>query len=253
MRKMKNKKLKASLSLTGYLLLALALCFVGAFVFHSYYYELIYVSGASMAPTLNGGDKDEGEHGAKVDFGIVDPHQSAINHIKRFDIISTYYPNSAGYNKDYTADGKLKRSATKKIKRVIALPNETFIIKDGLLSVKVNDEFVEVKNQPKLTVTTVKDTVEPITLGENEYWVLGDNRTNSTDCGTATIRTPIQKKNIAGVLVAIEGKAELKLKRYVCSNCGKAYKSGSTCTECGGQLAPEYGLSNKQYHWPKFY
>lgn len=253
---MKNKKLKASLSITGSVLLVLALCFVGAFVFHSYYYELVYVSGASMAPTLNGGDKDEGEHGAKVDFGIVDPHQSAINHIKRFDIISTYYPYTNNYTKDYTQDGSLKRTATKKIKRVIAMPNETFIIKDGLLSIKDGDDFKEVKNQPIFTSTTTKDTLSPITLGENEYWVLGDNRANSTDC--ASIGKPITKKNIAGVLVAIEGKAELKLKKYVCSLCGHSQSTNDYChnQKCGAgkaNLMPEYGLTKKQYHWPKFF
>ena len=88
MRKMKNKKLKAILSITGYFLLVLAICFSGALVFHSVYYELIYVSGISMSPTLNGSEDEKS--GTVVDFGIVDSHKSAINHIKRFSIVSTY-------------------------------------------------------------------------------------------------------------------------------------------------------------------
>ena len=251
MRRMKNKKFKAVLSLTGYLLLAFALCFVGAFVFHSYYYEPIYVDGPSMAPTLNKDNEIDGS----VDFGIVDGHKSAINHIKRFDIISTYYPNSTGYNKDYTADGVLRKTASKKIKRVIALPNETFIIKDGLLSVKKNDVFepVEYKNFT-VTVTTEKDTNGPVTLGENEYWVLGDNRTRSTDCGSENIRKPITKSNIVGVLVAIEGKADLKIKNYTCSDCGRTNSNNIECSYCHrNNFSPNYGLTNKRYHWPKFF
>ena len=248
---MKNKKLKATLSITGYLLLLLALCFTGVMVFHSYYYELVYVSGNSMYPTLNGSEEEKS--GSVVDFGIVDNHQSAINHIKRFDIVSTYYPNTDGYAKDYKADGSLKATATKKIKRVIALPNETFKIENGLLSVKENDEFKIIPNTFEIETTNAKDTATPITLKENEYWVLGDNRANSTDCGSAIINRPIEKKNIAGVLVAIEGTAKLKLKRMVCANCGKTYDKGTNCSNCGGSLLPDYELVNKQYHWPKYF
>ena len=243
---MKNKKLKAVLSITGYLLLTLALCFTGGMVFHSYYYELIYVSGNSMAPTLNGDDNDK--EGSLVDFGIVDNHQSALNHIKRFTIVSTYYPNVDSYSKDYNVDGSLKKSATKKIKRVIALPNETFEIKNGLLS--VNGESVPYTFN--VEETTVKDTNNPITLGEDEYWVLGDNRKNSTDSSTVG---PIKKNNLAGVLVAIEGKAKLKVKKYICDECDATYSDyASQCPNCHiGRLNPEYDLVDKVYSWPKYF
>ena len=253
MRRMKNKKLKAILSLSGYFLLILALCFVGGLVFHSYYYELVYVSGTSMSPTLNG-QADE-KAGSVVDFGIVDRHQSAINHIERFDIISTYYPYKEGrYEYDYTADGTLKASAKMKIKRVIALPGETFTIKDGLLSVKKGDEFVNVPYTFKINLSETHKNGKDISekkLAENEYWVLGDNRDSSTD--SAYIDEPIKKDNIVGVLVAIEGKAQLKLKNYICQTCGKTYKGGDKCSECDGFLGPQYTLTNKQYHWPKYY
>ena len=243
---MKNKKLKAALSITGYLLLTLALCFTGGMVFHSYYYELIYVSGNSMAPTLNGAENDS--EGSLVDFGIVDNHKSAIDHIKRFTIVSTYYPNSEAYNKDYNNDGSLKKSATKKIKRVIALPNETFEIKDGLLSV----DGESISYPFTVEQTTAKDTDGPITLEDNQYWVLGDNRKNSTDSSTVG---PIKKDNLIGVLVAIEGKAKLKVKKYICDNCDATYDNPSSqCSKCHtGHLNPEYDLVDKVYSWPKYY
>ena len=252
MRKMKNKKLKATLSITGYFLMLIAICFVGALVFHSYYYEPVYVHGNSMSPTLQGGESK----GEVADFGIVDTHKSAINHIKRFDIVSTYYPYSAGYPNDYDAAGTLKNTASKKIKRVIALPNETFIIKNGLLSVKVDDEFKEVPYKGfNVNYSLEKDTTEPITLGKDEYWVLGDNRGSSIDCGYATIKTPIKKENIQGVLVAIEGKAKLDVRNYRCSICGKTYSTQSgPCAKCGSlSYSTQYKLVNKKYSWPKFF
>ena len=200
---MKNKKLKAVLSVTGYFLLLIAICVAGAFVFHSSYYELIYVSGSSMYPNLNGSDDEA--NGTVVDFGIVDGHQTAINHIKRFDIVSTYYPS------DYKEDGKLKIDAKKKIKRVIGMPGDTFTIKDGLLSVLKGDGYVSVPYTFKVADTKVKD-IEAKHLADNEYWLLGDNRTNSNDCGA--FNAPVLKNQIAGVLVAIEGTAQLKLKNY---------------------------------------
>ena len=107
---MKNKKLITVLRAFGAFALLLAVCLSGALIFHSYYYELIYVSGTSMAPTLNGTDDDAS--GSLVDFGIVDAHKSALDHIKRFDIVSTYYPDAT----DYDAQGNLYKNAKKKIK-----------------------------------------------------------------------------------------------------------------------------------------
>ena len=182
-----------------------------------------------------------------MDFGIVDAHQSAINNIKRFDIVSTYFPD----DNDYDASGALKATAKKKIKRVIGMPNDTFIIKNGLLSVKNGDEFVNMPYKFTVEETTVKDTEEPITLKDDEYWLLGDNRNNSTDC--AKIGKPVTKKNIVGVLVAIEGQATLKLKKMICPVCGASYKSGTTCQACHNQLRAEFDLVNKVYKWPRYY
>ena len=249
---MKNKKLKAILSVTGYFLLVIALCFVGAFVFHSYYYEQIYVSGISMSPTLNGAADEKA--GSVVDFGIIDRHQTAINHIGRFAIVSTYYPYNEKYKDDYKPDGTLKASAKMKIKRVIALPNETFTIKDGLLSVKKGEEFVSVPYNFKINLSDAhkndKDITEK-TLGENEYWVLGDNRDSSNDSGAMGVA--IKKENLVGVLVAIEGKANLELKNYVCQECGTINSKAYVCAKCGGSLSPQYTLTNKQYQWPKYF
>ena len=122
------------------------------------------------------------------------------------------------------------------------------------MSVKKGDEFVSVPYTFKINLSEAhkndKDIFER-ELGTSEYWVLGDNRDSSTDCGYMVY--PIKKENIVGVLVAIEGKAQLKLKNYVCNECGSTYKNGNVCTKCGGHLSSQYSLTNKQYHWPKYY
>jgi len=61
------------------------------------------------------------------------------------------------------------------IKRVIGLPGETVEIRDGL--VYINGQPLE---EPYINARP-RYTEEPITLGADEYFVLGDNRNNSRD------------------------------------------------------------------------
>ena len=250
MRKMKSKKAYNILKAVGIFALLIGVCVSAALFFHTYYYDLIYVSGASMYPTLNG-DEDESQ-GSIVDFGIVDPHESAKKHIKRFSIVSTYYPDSTDYDSAY----KLRPNAKKKIKRVVALPGETFEIKQDKLYVMKDGQFEEVSytfNIVQKDGVYPKDTTSPITLKSNEYWVLGDNRLASRDC--ASLGTPITYENIYGVLVAIEGKGKLYVKEYVCDVCGNKEKSTSNglCSKCLNTMRAVYDVKNKQYRWPTFY
>ena len=139
-----------------------------------------------------------------------------------------------------------------------AVDNLSFKIEKGKIYVLNGSEF---ELQPATFKTlpsqeedyTGKDTIAPITLGEDEYWVLGDNRKASRDC--AFLGKPIKYENLFGVLVAIEGKGKLYLKRYTCPSCGKTYsaKGGNVCPNCYVDLTPEYDVGNKQYHWPVFY
>lgn len=64
------------------------------------------------------------------------------------------------------------------IKRIIGLPGETVQVIDGYVYIngEVLDENygLEVMDDPGIAA-------EPITLGEDEYFVLGDNRNHSSD------------------------------------------------------------------------
>lgn len=62
------------------------------------------------------------------------------------------------------------------IKRVVGLPGETVEIKDN--NVYLNDEALD---EPYLDGAPTRDTMHPVTLGEDQYYVLGDNRANSAD------------------------------------------------------------------------
>ena len=259
MRGMKNKKLKNILSITGYFLLVLALCVSVSIVFHNTYYESVYVSGSSMYPTLKGSNivtssygVDIEQEGSVVDFGIVDTHKAARNNVKRFSIVSTYYPD------DYSPDRVLISNPNQKIKRVIALPGETFKIEDSKLYVKENDTFNYIpytfEISPKVEEGDRSKDIGETTLGEDEYWVLGDHRDKSHDCGSADLKRPIKKDYLIGVLVAIEGQAQLKLKNCVCGKCGySTVESKVLCPNCTTKLTRNFELKNKEYHWPKYF
>ena len=264
MRGMKNKKLKNALSITGYFLLVLALCISASIVFHNTYYESVYVSGGSMYPTLKGSATvtssygvDIEEDGSTVDFGIVDSHKSAINNIKRFSIVSTYFPT------DYNDKGELIGKPNQKIKRVVALPGETFKIENNKLYVKNGEEFEYIPYtftiEPSVDSADTPKDIEEKTLLDNEYWLLGDHRSNSRDCNSLLKETgdfhkaTVKKNNLIGVLVAIEGQATIKLSSCYCDKCQKSFDNGVICPNCTNKLTRNFELTNKHYHWPKYF
>ena len=184
-------------------------------------------------------------------------HKAAINNVKRFSIVSTYFPD------DYSADGQLMGEPNKKIKRIIALPGETFKIEGSKLYVKKGEDFEYIPYtftiDPSVDEpTTVKDIGE-VTLGNDEYWALGDHRSNSRDCGSFykdsgdVHYAAIKKSYLVGVLVAIEGQATLTLTSCVCDSCKKTYEKGVICPNCAHTLTRNFELKNKKYHSPKYF
>ena len=64
------------------------------------------------------------------------------------------------------------------IKRIIGLPGETVQIADG--TIYINGEVLE-ESYGREVMQDPGIAAEPITLGEDEYFVLGDNRNQSSD------------------------------------------------------------------------
>lgn len=110
------------------------------------------VSGSSMENTLS--DKDN---------LIVDKITYRFSEPKRFDII--VFPFQ--YEED-----------TYYIKRIIGMPGEKVQIIDG--NILIDDKVLE-ENYGREVIQSAGRASEPITLGEDEYFVMGDNRNASAD------------------------------------------------------------------------
>ena len=80
------------------------------------------------------------------------------------------------------------------IKRIVGLPGETIEVQDG--KIIVNGKPIKEKYQ----TTTIEELgllSEPITLGNNEYFVLGDDRQNSEDSRSVDLGA-VKRADIAG-------------------------------------------------------
>lgn len=162
-----NKVMKEMISTLLYLLIVLCITY---FVVH-YVGQRTEVLGASMEATLNDGDNLIVD---KISYKFRDP--------QRFDII--VFPFQ--YEED-----------TYFIKRIIGLPGETVqidldgtIYVDGkVLEENYGSEIVKPEN--------VGIALSPVTLGADEYFVMGDNRNNSTD-SRAEVVGNIHRDDIVG-------------------------------------------------------
>ena len=80
------------------------------------------------------------------------------------------------------------------IKRIIGLPLETVSILDGKVTIK-NTEFPDGFSLEEPYVKFGQTTTADYILGENEYFVMGDNRANSAD---SRVWGPLPTDNIIG-------------------------------------------------------
>lgn len=144
-----NKKLKELLGTSLYLLIVLALTLLVV----TYVGQRTKVIGSSMEPTLHDGDNLLVD---KISYRFEDP--------KRFDII--VFPFRYAEKTFY-------------IKRIIGLPGETVYI-DEAGTIYINGEPLE-EHYGKEVIKNPGRAYEEIVLGEDEYFVVGDNRNNSSD------------------------------------------------------------------------
>lgn len=111
---------------------------------------------------------------------IVDKLTYRFREPKRFDIV--VFPFQ--YEKD-----------TYYIKRIIGLPGETiFIDEEG--NIFIDDELLT-ESYGKEIIKDAGRAYEPVTLGEDEYFVMGDNRNNSQDSRDPTVGN-IARSDIIG-------------------------------------------------------
>ena len=161
----KKNILKEILSTIVYL----AVIFVLTFLFITFIAQRTEVSGSSMEPTLQDGDSLLVD---KISYRFTEP--------KRFDIV--IFPYQYGDDQYF-------------IKRVIALPGETIRIdNDG--NIYVDGKLLE-ETYGAEVIQDPGRAVSEITLGEKEYFVMGDNRNHSMDSRDPSVGN-ISKKDILG-------------------------------------------------------
>ena len=134
------------------MILYLLLIVVATLLIVRYVGQRTMVSGSSMEPTLSDGDNLIVD---KLTYHFTDP--------KRYDVI--VFPYQHAENTYY-------------IKRIIGLPGETVQIEDG--TIYINGEVLE-EAYGREVMQDPGIAAEPIALGEDEYFVLGDNRNQSSD------------------------------------------------------------------------
>lgn len=145
------------------------LTIVAAIIMVSFFGFRVSVIGPSMSPTLENGEKVLVN---RFVYKLFDPKQN--------DLI-VFQPNGNEKSHYY-------------VKRVIALPGDTVQIKDG--KVYVNGEpLAEGADAEKIENAMMAEN--EIIVGEDEYFVLGDNRNNSEDSRYASIGN-VKKDHITG-------------------------------------------------------
>lgn len=150
-------------------LLEVAFVVLLAFLITHYGMETFTVSGQYMSPTLNDGDRI-----------LVNKMSYRIHSIKRNDVVIV---KQSGSEHNYYS-----------VERVIALPGESIQIKDGKVYID-GKEYEEKYDFPVMENGGL--ALENVTLDENEYFVLCDNRNNGEDSRNASVGN-ILKENIVG-------------------------------------------------------
>ncbi len=149
-----KKRLKVVKEIFGWIIYILTVICV-TYLIVTYVGQRTKVSGPSMEATLHDGDNLIVD---KISYRFRDP--------ERFEIIVFPY--------QYAED-------TFYIKRIIGMPGDTLQIIDGY--VYINGELLEEDVYGKELIDETKKGIadEPVVLGEDEYFVMGDNRNHSSD------------------------------------------------------------------------
>lgn len=129
--------------------------------------EPFVVSGWSMFPTFD-----------DADYLIIDKISYEVRDPSRDEVVIFKYP------KDTTKFF---------IKRVIGLPHETVDIKGSTITITKENKTSLTLEEPY--VKNISNNETHVVLGEDEYFVMGDNRSASSD---SRFWGPVPRKNIVG-------------------------------------------------------
>lgn len=138
-------------------------------LFRFYLFQPFLVKGTSMEPNFHDGE-----------YLIVNELSYHISNPKRGDVVVFKHPEPACtdfVNSNYFNRVFLQGPCTNYIKRVVGLPGETVTIKDGNVFVK-NDKNPNGFQLSEKYIVAGTPTLgnQTVTLGKDEFFVLGDNR-----------------------------------------------------------------------------
>ncbi|MEO7836096.1 MAG: signal peptidase I [Acidimicrobiales bacterium] len=126
---------------------------LAALVIKTFLFQAFFIPSESMLPTLE-----------KQDRVLVNKLSYRLHKVNRGDVlVFERPPNEAGVIRDL-------------IKRVVALPGETVEGKNGRIYIDG-----EALREPYLPRATTTSTFGPETIPTDHIWVMGDNRSNSSD------------------------------------------------------------------------
>ena len=175
MEKNKEEKEKGILAkLLGWVLY-IAVIMLLTYLIITFVGQRTMVSGSSMETTLSDGDNLIVD---KISYRFKDP--------ERFDII--VFPYKYEENTYY-------------IKRIIGMPGDTIQIRDGY--VYIDGELLESDVYGAEVMEYANLASDPIVLGEDEYFVLGDNRNHSSDSRDPSVGVLTRKDLIGRAWVRI--------------------------------------------------
>ena len=129
----------------------------------------VRMEGSSMTATLSNGDKL-----------MLNRLKGPILPIQRFDIVAYELDSQEGVF----------------LKRVLALPGETLQIREG--QVFINGQALPENDYTK-SLSYAGEAGQPLTLGENEYFVIGENADASLDSRFSDVGN-IPGENILGTV-----------------------------------------------------
>ena len=164
-RRFKVKELQVTAINVGIVVAVVLVAFLLVFTF----FTSVKMAGVSMRPTI------EDETNLLINRGRYLFMKPSHNHIVAFESLSN-------------------EQNTIYVKRVVAVPGDTVVIKGGRLFVN-GEKYDDVADTESITYSGLAET--QLTIGEDEYFVLGDNRNNSEDSRYQSIGL-ISKKQIKG-------------------------------------------------------
>lgn len=136
----------------------LILCMLVIFVAFTFFFRLVQVSGDSMNPTLNTGDR----------------------------LITSSFLYSPDYG-DIIIINKQGAKEESMIKRVIALPGDKLSIDFETHLIIVNGKVLYEDYEVTEPISEQYDLTYPITVPDDAVFVLGDNRNNSLDSRSESV------------------------------------------------------------------